>query len=84
MLTYQDFPYFECQQQQECFNTVEASVNKVSHEKIVGLRYIATHLTHEDTEHTKRLLHKIRESTENKQKAAEGSVELVGFSTHPE
>jgi hypothetical protein len=37
-------PYLECQQQQEGFYAVEASVHKVPHEQVVGLGAVAPNL----------------------------------------
>lgn len=36
--------HLKCQQQEERFDAVETTVHKVSHEEVVGLRDVATHL----------------------------------------
>lgn len=36
--------HLKCQQQEERFNAVETTIHKVSHEEVVGLRDVATHL----------------------------------------
>lgn len=37
-------PHFESQEQKECFNRIKASVNKVTHEEVVGPGALASHL----------------------------------------
>ena len=36
--------YLQCQQQQECFNRVVASIDEVAHEEVVGVGALAADL----------------------------------------
>ena len=43
-MTSERFRNLEGQEKEECLNTVEASVNKVTHEKVVGVWHISSNL----------------------------------------